>query len=66
MSTRTRSLFQAVLARLSLGAVPIDGMHWFDPRESAPRARKRHEVPDAEWSPVSLSLSAPRARRWPL
>jgi hypothetical protein len=26
------SLYEAVLARISLGAVPIDGIYWFDPR----------------------------------
>lgn len=26
------SLYEAVLARISLGAVPIDGIYWFDPK----------------------------------
>jgi hypothetical protein len=32
MKTSKRSLYEAVLARLSLGAVPIDGIYWFDPK----------------------------------
>jgi hypothetical protein len=28
------TLFQAVLARMSLGAVPMDGIYWFDPKRA--------------------------------
>jgi hypothetical protein len=32
MKTSKPSLYEAVLARISLGAVPIDGIYWFDPK----------------------------------
>jgi hypothetical protein len=35
MSTQKHTLFQSVLARISLGAVPVDGVFWFDPRTAA-------------------------------
>lgn len=65
MSTRKQSFFEAVLrrfepvlARLSLGYVPVDGSNWFDPKERG-RVEKarRAEVPDAVGSPVSPRLS---------
>lgn len=66
MNTRTRTLLSSIIARVSLGSVPVDGTYWFDPRrphDSA--ATERPPVPDADWSPFSLSLSRPigRARR---
>jgi hypothetical protein len=75
MSIRSHSLFQAILARISFGAVPVDGIHWFDPREAAaPKPRPRALAdeppfdegrPDADWSPISLSLTRqlPRMQR---
>ncbi len=38
MSTSKNSLFEAVLARISLGAVPMDGIYWFDPKAAAKAA----------------------------
>jgi hypothetical protein len=35
MKTSKPSLYEAVLARISLGAVPIDGIYWFDPKPAA-------------------------------
>lgn len=35
MSTHRNKLFEAVLARISLGAVPMDGLYWFDPKWAA-------------------------------
>ena len=32
MSKSKHALFEAVLARMSLGAVPMDGVYWFDPK----------------------------------
>ncbi|MBS0420443.1 MAG: hypothetical protein JSR66_22240 [Proteobacteria bacterium] len=32
MSKSKHALAQAVLARISLGAVPMDGIYWFDPK----------------------------------
>lgn len=63
MNTHKQTLFQTVLARLSFGAVPVDGAYWFDPKHAADQRRpKPASVPDADWSPVSLSLSR-RIRR---
>ena len=58
MNIHKHTLFQAVLARISRGAVPVDGAYWFDPKEAgAAQSSKPAPVPDADWSPVSLSLS---------
>jgi len=38
MNTPKHSLYEAVLARISLGAVPIDGIYWFDPKAATVRA----------------------------
>jgi hypothetical protein len=32
MSTRKHSLLDTILARVSLGSVPVDGMYWADAR----------------------------------
>ena len=32
MSKSKHTLVEAVLARMSLGAVPMDGVYWFDPK----------------------------------
>jgi hypothetical protein len=61
MNTHRQTLFQAVLARISFGAVPVDGTYWFDPKDAGIahaetlKSRKRCEVPEADWSPVSMS-----------
>jgi hypothetical protein len=63
MNIRRHSFFQAIFARLSLGAVPVDGSFWFDPkRTGTAKAATRPQVPDADWSPVCLSLSRPLGR----
>ena len=63
MKTHKHTLFQAILTRISLGAVPVDGAYWFDPKDAGvAKSSKPARVPDAEWSPVSLSLSRPRRR----
>jgi hypothetical protein len=57
MKTSKHSLYEAVLARISLGAVPIDGIYWFDPKATARAdASKPGKARDAGCSPVSLSL----------
>jgi hypothetical protein len=63
MNTHKQTLFQAVLARISLGAVPVDGSYWFDAKDAgATKSSKPARLPDADWSPVSLSLSRPFRR----
>jgi len=57
MSVRRPSLFEAILARISLGATPVDGTHWFDPEPSdAHPQRKRHALPHVDWSPVGVGM----------
>ncbi len=67
MFTPKRSLFQTVLARLSLGAIPVGGTYWFEPKAtegkkgvSTPDAHP--PAPDAQWSPAGLRLSRPIRR----
>jgi hypothetical protein len=63
MNTGKQTLFQAVLARISLGAVPVDGAYWVDPKDGgAAKSPKPARIPDADWSPISLSLSRPFRR----
>ena len=47
MSKSKHTLFEAVLARMSLGAVPMDGVYWFDPEEMRRRAQEGAEKPKA-------------------
>ena len=42
MDKRKQTLYQTMLARISLGAVPVDGIYWFDPRE-AKKTGAQHE-----------------------
>jgi hypothetical protein len=64
MKTQRQALFHAILARLSFGAVPIDGAYWFDPKHvGATRPDEQVKAPEADWSPVSLSLSGRRSRK---
>jgi DsbC/DsbD-like thiol-disulfide interchange protein len=61
MSTHKRTLFQAVLARISFGAVPVDGTYWFDPKDAGipdpvtSNSPRRCAVRDRAWPPASLS-----------
>jgi hypothetical protein len=58
MSTRSQSLFQTILARLSFGAVPVDGVYWFDPRNAqAQKPRQSTRIPEVDWSPVGVSTA---------
>jgi hypothetical protein len=66
MNIRKSTFFQAIFARISLGAVPVDGSFWFDPkRTGTAKPARRPQIPDADWSPVSLSLSRPLGRGRP-
>ena len=65
MSHSKQTLFQAVLARISLGAVPVDGAYWFEPRDVERILVRKPRRPDADWSPVGISLSRPIGRRQP-
>ena len=56
MNTRKHSLYEAVLARISLGAVPIDGIYWFDPKATArPDAPKQCKPNDVNKSDAKSS-----------
>ena len=61
VNTPKHSLYEAVLARISLGAVPIDGIYWFDPKaavraDTSKQAKARAGTVDAGCSPDSPSL----------
>jgi len=45
MSKSKHALAEAILARISLGAVPMDGVYWFDPK--ALRGRDSSDKSDA-------------------
>jgi hypothetical protein len=68
MNIHGQTLFQAVLARISFGAVPVDGSYWFDPKDAgiadagAMKSRQRGAIQDTHWSPVSLPFSRPLRR----
>lgn len=53
MSKTKHTLFEAVLARMSLGAVPMDGVYWFDPK-----AIREHAAKSAEKAKTGQSGSA--------
>jgi len=59
MHTPRPSWFQLLLARISLGAVPVGGAYWFEPRASSVKEDGPQPMPDADWSPVGLRLSRP-------
>lgn len=61
MNKHKQALFQAVLARISLGAVPVDGVYWFDPKDAQAAAPAPAPAADTGRSPVSPSW--PRALR---
>jgi hypothetical protein len=46
MSKAKHTLFETVLARMSLGAVPMDGIYWFDPKALRERAEKQQAQKD--------------------
>ncbi|MFL6605354.1 MAG: hypothetical protein ACJ8R9_29025 [Steroidobacteraceae bacterium] len=54
MNTRKQTRYQAVLERMSFGAVPIDGIYWLDPTESVRAAsHPRRAGPDKGQPPVA-------------
>ena len=61
MYTHKPTLFQAVLARISFGAVPVDGSYWFDPKDAGiagavpEKSRKRAVAPNTACSPKEAS-----------
>jgi hypothetical protein len=66
MNVHGPSLLQGLLARLSLGFIPLNGHWWFDPRPDAPAPgadagahghRPTARVPQPDWSPVGVSVA---------
>jgi hypothetical protein len=56
MNTPKHSLYEAVLARISLGAVPIDGIYWFDPKATVrPDTSKQGKPNDVNKSDAKSS-----------
>ena len=63
MNKHKQALFQAVLARISLGAIPVDGVYWFDPKDA--RAAAPPQPPDTGRSPAAPSWPQALGRlRW--
>ena len=63
MNKHKQALFQAVLARISLGAIPVDGVYWFDPKDA--QAAAPPPAPDTGRSPASASWPQTLGRlRW--
>jgi hypothetical protein len=64
MNTHKPTLFQAVLARISFGAVPVDGSYWFDPKDAGIADAGTSKSPGRRavqhWTPASLSWFLPR------
>jgi len=61
MSTDKRSRVERALARISLGAVPMDGIYWIDPKAAAKVvASKRNEAPSS-CEPSAHGVPTPRA-----
>jgi hypothetical protein len=65
MNTHKPTLFQAVLARISFGAVPVDGSYWFDPKDAgiadAASLKSSRGRAAPHWPPASLSWFLPRS-----
>ena len=58
MNTSRQSRFEAVLARISLGAVPMDGIYWLDPKgRAAACSSKRAQPSQATDRPVWPALT---------
>jgi hypothetical protein len=63
MNTHKQTRFEALVARISRGAVPIDGIYWLDPKDARvagamlAKSAKRAAAPERDSSPVSLPLS---------
>jgi hypothetical protein len=53
MDTQKQSLFATILARLSLGSVPVDGSYWFERRISLQDHRTRGPRPVSGPTPAS-------------
>jgi len=75
MNTHRQTRLQALLERISFGAMPVDGMYWIDPkdvqlaqariassREQATAQNEGAAAADADRSPVSFSWLRPLRR----
>jgi hypothetical protein len=66
MKMSRHTLTQTILARLSFGAVPLDGLYWFDPRDlagSADRARIAEQARSAHTAPTAQTATMAKDRR---
>jgi len=69
MSTSKRSQFEAAMARISFGAVPIDGIFWLDPKVAAGKRATGITEPSGSSKPVEVRAEAEevaRTKRWPV
>jgi hypothetical protein len=71
MNTHKQTLYQALLARISLGAVPMDGIYWIDPKDAgmADAAKAAAGKADAGKADAGTSKSPRRSsvpgQNWP-
>jgi hypothetical protein len=63
MNKHKQALFQAVLARISLGAVPVGGVYWFDPKDA--RAEAPPSAPPVTAAPAADTGRSPVSPSWP-
>ena len=72
MNIRKQTRYQAVLERMSFGAVPVDGIYWLDPKASAAAAacelhaapNSAPTAPDKGQLPIAARTAGDRS--WPL
>jgi hypothetical protein len=69
MSTSKQSQFEAAMARISFGAVPIDGIYWLDPKMAAGARAAGVTDPDSSSKRVEVRAEADgvaRTKRSPI
>ena len=63
MSTSKQSQFEAAMARISFGAVPIDGIYWLDPKLAAGTRSTGVTDPDSSSKRVEARAEADEVAR---
>jgi hypothetical protein len=63
MNTHKQTRLEALVARMSRGAVPMDGIYWLDPKDARvagamlAKSPERAAAPETDWSPASVPWS---------
>jgi hypothetical protein len=65
MNKHKQALFQAVLARISLGAVPVDGVYWFDPKDARTAPLAPTAPTQTTPAPTPQKSRSPSSPSWP-